>query len=126
MRIVIDLDGTICKLRRPDQDYADVEPIAGAIHTICQLKEEGHEIIIYTARNMRTQQGNVGRVLAHVGDITLSWLDRHGIPYDEIVFGKPYGHVYIDDLAHPFRDWSSVRDALAKREADDRERGETT
>lgn len=23
----------------------------------------------------------------------------HGIPYDELFFGKPWGHFYIDDLA---------------------------
>ena len=54
MRIVIDLDGTICELKKPNQRYEDVLPKDGAIQIINQLKKEGHEIIIYTARNMKT------------------------------------------------------------------------
>jgi hypothetical protein len=37
--------------------------------------------------------------------------------YDEIVFGKPYAHVYIDDLAHRFERW----DGLAARLLRERE-----
>lgn len=116
MRIVIDLDGTICTLKQPGQTYADVLPLPGAKQAICTLKQLGHEIIIYTARNMKTQDGNVGRVVHHIGKVTLDWLDKHGIPYDEIVFGKPYGDVYVDDLACTFDSWPSVMRRLVPEE----------
>lgn len=66
---------------------------------------------------MKTQAGNVGKVTANVGKQTIQWLDQHSIPYDEIVFGKPYGQVYIDDLAISFKSWpetlSNVRERLS-------------
>jgi capsule biosynthesis phosphatase len=108
MRIVIDLDGTICELKKPHQTYADVLPMPGAAEAIRKLKQSEHTIIIHTARNMKTQNGNVGKVVANVGQVTLDWLERNGIVYDEIVFGKPYGDIYIDDLALSFEDWPSV------------------
>ncbi|XOK62937.1 capsular biosynthesis protein [Paenibacillus elgii] len=112
MRIVVDLDGTICELKRPEQSYGDVLPLPGAVAALQRLKAEGHEIIIHTARNMKTQGGNAGKAVAHIGALTLTWLEKHEVPYDEIVFGKPYGHVYIDDLAMTFRDWPSVMTKL--------------
>ena len=82
MRIVIDLDGTICELKQPNQSYADVAPMPGAVEGLRELRENGHTIIIQTARNMATRKGNVGKILKHVGKITLDWLDKHAVEYD--------------------------------------------
>ena len=62
MRICIDLDGVICQLRRPGQEYADLEPVPGAIEKLRALRAAGHYIIIATARHMKTCDGNVGKV----------------------------------------------------------------
>lgn len=105
MRIVIDLDGTICFLKENHQTYADVLPIPGVKETLKKWKNEGHTIIIQTARNMATQESNLGKVMKNVGLTTLQWLENHEIPYDEIYFGKPNGHVYIDDRALRFNNW---------------------
>ena len=48
---------------------------------------------------MRTHNGNVGAVIADVGGVTIASLAKYGIPYDELSFGKPYAHIYVDDLA---------------------------
>ncbi|GIQ69354.1 capsular biosynthesis protein [Xylanibacillus composti] len=119
MRIVIDLDGTICQLKKPDQSYAEVLPLPGAQQAIRSLKKQGHEIVIYTARNMKTQGGNVGRVMQHVGKTTIDWLVEYDIPYDELVFGKPYGDLYIDDLACTFHTWQEVMRKLAPEEKEE-------
>jgi capsule biosynthesis phosphatase len=108
MRICIDLDGVICALRKPGQSYADVEPIPGATEKLRQLKAAGHYLIIATARHMKTCQGNVGQVVARQGAVTLDWLARHGIEYDEIHFGKPHAQVYIDDNALRFQAWDLI------------------
>ena len=108
MRICIDLDGVICRLREPGQNYADVEPVPGAVEKLRQLKAAGHYIILCTARHMKTCEGNVGQVVARQGAVTLDWLKRHGIEYDEIHFGKPHAQVYIDDNALRFESWSSI------------------
>jgi capsule biosynthesis phosphatase len=112
MRVVIDLDGTICSLKEQGQTYEDVVPLRGAIAALRKLKESGHEIIIHTARNMKTCEGNVGKVMANVGKITLDWLHKYKIPYDEIVFGKPNGDIYIDDKALLFSEWSDAMQQL--------------
>ncbi|WP_128894611.1 HAD hydrolase family protein [Longirhabdus pacifica] len=112
MRLVIDLDGTICELKQPGQTYAEVRPRKGAVEALKQLSQDGHHLIIYTARHMRTCEGNVGKVVAKVGTITLEWLAAHEVPYDEIVFGKPYGDVYIDDLAVTCDTWEHVLQQL--------------
>ena len=114
MRIVIDLDGTICPIKQPGESYADLAPYPGAAERIRAWRAAGHYVIVQTARNMATCESNLGRVLKNVGKITLDWLDRHGIEYDEIYFGKPNGEVYIDDRALRFSEW----DALTEKALD--------
>lgn len=120
MRIVVDLDGTICTLRKPDEDYTMVRPMPGAIEALKRLRANGHQIIIQTARNMGTCEGNLGRVMHNVGKITFDWLAQHGVEYDEIYFGKPNGHLYIDDRAFRWTSWDEVSDetlaALAREQ----------
>jgi len=117
MRIAIDLDGTICPIKEPSQSYADLRPFPGVTERIRQLREAGNCIIILTARNMSTCQGNVGKVMKNVGKITLDWLEKYNIEYDEIHFGKPNAEVYIDDRALRFSSWQEISDELLIREA---------
>jgi len=105
MRIVIDLDGTICTLKTSNETYADVQLKPGAKDFIKKLRQEGHYVIVQTARNMATCESNLGKVLKNVGKVTLEWLEKNEIEYDEIYFGKPNGHIYIDDRAFRFSDW---------------------
>jgi capsule biosynthesis phosphatase len=108
MRICIDVDGVICRLREPDQSYAELEPVPGAVEKLRALRGAGHYVILCTARHMKTCEGNVGRVVARQGLVTLEWLARHQIEYDEIHFGKPHADVYIDDNALRFESWSAI------------------
>jgi capsule biosynthesis phosphatase len=108
MRICIDLDGVICELRKPGETYQELRPVPGAVEKVRALRQAGHYIIIATARHMKTCGGNVGQVVARQGATTLEWLSRHGIEYDEIHFGKPHAHVYIDDNAYTFRSWEAI------------------
>lgn len=109
-RICIDLDGVIAQFKKPNETYADVAPIEGAVEKLKSLKNAGHYIIIFTARHMKTCNGNVSMVVAKQGKTTLDWLKKHDIPYDEIQFGKPWADVYIDDNAFRFNKWSEIND----------------
>ena len=60
VRICIDLDGVVCQLRRPNQDYAELEPVPGAPEALRSLRSAGHQIILSTARHMKTCDGNPG------------------------------------------------------------------
>lgn len=97
-RFCFDLDNTLVTYPKIEGDYNSVEPITDTINYLKKLKEKGHTIIIYTARRMRTHGGNIGGVIADIGKITIDTLEKYGIPYDELYFGKPYAHYYIDDL----------------------------
>ena len=109
MRICIDLDGVICELRKGDQDYAKLNPVPGAKEKLNELRKNGHYIIIHTARRMKTHNGNTGKVVADIGSLTLEWLHRYEIPFDEIYFGKPWADIYIDDNGFRFEDWDSIQ-----------------
>jgi capsule biosynthesis phosphatase len=115
MKLVIDLDGTICPIRQSHESYADLPVLPGAAEKIRELRQNGHYVIIQTARNMGTQQSNLGKVMKNIGKITLEWLEKNGIEYDEIYFGKPNGDVYIDDRAFRFQNWNDIsEDSLSK------------
>jgi len=115
MRIVVDLDGTICPIKQEGQTYADLQPHEGAAERLRELRKAGHYIIIQTARNMATCDSNLGKVMKNVGLVTLEWLQRHKIEYDEIFFGKPNAELYIDDRAFRFIDWQGVTESAIKQ-----------
>lgn len=107
-RICIDLDGVICQLKVEGETYSDVKPIDGVIEKMTSLKKSGHYIIILTARHMKTCEGNVGLVVSRIAKMTLDWLEKYNIPYDEIHFGKPWADIYIDDNAFRFTSWDEI------------------
>ena len=88
-RLVFDLDGT---LTHDDASvgYADRRPNAAVVEKLRAYRAEGFEIVICSARNMRTFQGQVGKINANTLPVILDWLARHEIPYDEIHVGKPW------------------------------------
>jgi capsule biosynthesis phosphatase len=99
-KLIVDLDGTITK--GDTSDYRNVSPNLDVIDRLRFYKELGYEVIIQTARNMRTFEGNVGKINIHTLPVVTEWLDRHDVPYDEIHVGKPwcgFEGFYIDDRA---------------------------
>ena len=100
--LVMDVDGTLCETRRPDQEYADVAPIPEVVERLHEYRAEGFYVIISTARQMRTHNGNVGLLTARTAKTLIEWLERHDVPYDELHVGKPWsgnGGFYVDDKA---------------------------
>lgn len=95
MKFCFDLDNTLC-VGKP---YQFAVPVPGALELLEELHENGHEIVIYTARGMDTHKGNVAKVLTDYAMLTLKQLESWGFPYDEIYFGKPSADIYIDDKA---------------------------
>lgn len=104
MRICFDLDNTLVTYPGIPGDYTSVLPIQAMIDLARKMKSEGHTIIIHTARRMKTHSNNVGAVIRDIGKITFDTLEKFEIPYDELIFGKPYADIYIDDRAvNPYR-----------------------
>ncbi|PRQ70844.1 Nucleotide-diphospho-sugar transferase [Rhodotorula toruloides] len=80
-------------------DYRTVKPIRRNIELVRQLHAAGHCIIISTSRGMQQHDGNVNAAVADNAAVTLATLAKLEIPYDEIQFGKPYAHCYVDSRA---------------------------
>mgnify|MGYP002018564363 FL=1 len=96
----MDLDDTIT--RTTNGDYANSKPIESVIEKLREYQALGFQIVISTARNMRTHKNNIGKINIHTLPNIISWLDKHKVPYDEIIVGKPwcgFEGFYVDDKA---------------------------
>ena len=97
---IFDIDGTICPIKRKDENYADLVPFKNVVEKLKYYKNEGAKIILFTSRNMNSYNGNLGMINKNTAKILLEWLEKWEIPYDEILYGKPWpGHkgFYVDD-----------------------------
>jgi capsule biosynthesis phosphatase len=100
--LVMDVDGTLCPTRRSDQAYAELEADRAMVDRLRWYRGQGWYVILQTSRNMRTHQGNVGRINATTLPELVDWLRRYEVPHDELHVGKPWtGHegFYVDDRA---------------------------
>lgn len=97
--LVVDIDGTICGSPK-NRDYSKCEPISSVVDNLIKENNKGTYIILFTARNMRTFKGSIGLINKYTAPIVLEWLKKNNIPFDEIIFGKPWGQggiSYVDD-----------------------------
>jgi capsule biosynthesis phosphatase len=98
--LIFDVDGTICPIKSDDEKYEDLQPNSLMVEKIRECKEEGAKIIIFTSRNMKTYSGNLGKINKNTAPLMIKWLEEWDIPYDEIIFGKPWPGkkgFYVDD-----------------------------
>jgi hypothetical protein len=85
----VDIDGTLCSQR--NGDYENAQPWPARIAVVNKLFNEGHRIILYTARGSGT--GIDWR------DVTEAQLRAWSVSHHELWFGKPPADYYIDDRA---------------------------
>jgi len=100
-RLVFDLDGTLTH-DDPSVGYAERKPNAAVVEKLRAYQQQGFEIVICSARNMRTYEGQIGKINANTLPVILDWLARHEIPFDEVHVGKPWcgaDGFYVDDKA---------------------------
>lgn len=100
--LVVDVDGTLCPVKGAGETYADMPPNREMIERLREYRAAGFRIIICSSRNMRTYSGNIGEINKHTLPVLIAWLDRNGVPFDEIHMGKPWAGstgFYVDDRA---------------------------
>lgn len=100
--LVLDIDGTLTLEKCSEETYETVRASEILKKRLIQLKSIGYWIILYTSRNMRTHDGNIGEIMKHTAPILINWLSENEIPYDELHFGKPWcgeDGFYVDDRA---------------------------
>ncbi len=96
--LVMDIDKTLTL--GDNKSYDLVSPNIDVINKVIEYKLKGFNIILFTARNMRTHEGNVGKITAKTLPIIFKWLEKHNVPFDEIYVGKPWcgnDGFYVDD-----------------------------
>lgn len=98
--LVIDLDNTIT-IEEKSVAYGEKQPNLAVIAKIREYKEKGYEIIINSARRMKTHKNEEAKVIAEIAQTTIIWLGKYNVPFDGIKFGKPFAEngFYVDDRA---------------------------
>jgi hypothetical protein len=84
-----DLDGTLCT--NTEGQYDKASPFEDRIKIVNGLFDEGHTILIFTARGSTT--GKDWR--AFTEEQLASW----NVLYTHLQLGKPFAHIYVDDKA---------------------------
>lgn len=97
-KIVIDLDDTISITHKGDYDNSI--PINNVVDKLREYKDKGYDIVVYSSRNMRTYNNNIGEINVHTLPKIITFLHKYNIPYDQIFLGKPWAGFdgfYVDD-----------------------------
>lgn len=102
MKYCIDIDGTICT--NTDGKYDLAEPLPLAIDRVNSLYNDGHYIFFYTARGTTTG--------IDWSEMTQLQLQKWGVKYHKIIFGKPDADIFIDDKAISAIDFISGQTVL--------------
>jgi capsule biosynthesis phosphatase len=95
--LVIDLDGTICEQTTGGDAYWTAKPKQDVIDRVNELYGQGWYVTIHTARGMRTCHSDLKDVERRFRMGTENWLVMHMVKYDDLIFGKPPGEMYVDD-----------------------------
>lgn len=98
--LIFDIDGTLCPIKKKDQQYIDLIPYKEVVEKMIEYHNQGVKIVLFSSRNMNSYNGNLGLINKNTARVLFEWLDKWNIPYDEILFGKPWpGHFgfYVDD-----------------------------
>lgn len=97
---IFDIDGTICPIKNKDEKYEDLIPYKDMVEKIREYHDQGAKIVLFSSRNMNSYEGNIGKINKYTAPILIEWLNKWNIPYDEIIFGKPWPGkqgFYVDD-----------------------------
>lgn len=100
-QLVVDIDNTIT-IHNSHKEYQSKSVNWDVVNKLRQYQEEGFEIVLYTARNMRTFDGDLSKINKITAPTLIEWLNVNNIPYDGIIYGKPWcGNegFYVDDKA---------------------------
>ncbi len=95
--LVVDVDDTIST--HVNRDYENATPHAEIIEKLNSMYDAGWKIVYFTARGQVSCNGDIDLINEHRRPVLESWMDKNGVKYHELIFGKPLGVYYIDDKA---------------------------
>ncbi len=91
-KYVFDIDGIIATIT-PNRQYDLAGPIQETIDAINYLYDEGHEIVLFTARGSSTG--------IDWTEVTQKQMSEWGVKHHKLILGKPDADYYIDDKFIP-------------------------
>jgi capsule biosynthesis phosphatase len=100
-RIIVDIDDTLT-IHNSSAEYSSKKPRIEILDKLREYKIKGYEILLYSARNMKTYEGDISKINKHTLPTLLEWLEDNKVEFDGIIMGKPWcGNMgfYIDDKA---------------------------
>lgn len=106
MNILLDMDGVICTEEKTFERSL-AKPLPGAKESIALLRQQGHKVVVYTARSWSELE------------MTKNWLESHQIVVDGIHMGKPIADKIVDDRAINFHGWPAALESLTKNNKPD-------
>ena len=62
-RLIVDIDNTVTVTE--NGDYVHSKAVQATIDMLKKYKEQGFEIVMFSSRNMRTYEANVGKINIH-------------------------------------------------------------
>ena len=92
-----DIDGVICNTK--NGQYKESKPNIKAIKKINSLHDQGHNIIIFTARFMGRTNNNYKKAYELGYELTYDQLCKWNLKFDKLILGKPSFDILIDDKA---------------------------
>jgi hypothetical protein len=99
--ICFDLDNTLCNTK--GNKYKNSTPIKKKINFVNKLYDEGHYIIIFTARFMGKFAGNHLKVKKYGYNFTKKQLIKWDLNHHELIMCKPTFDYMIDDKSIGFK-----------------------
>ena len=106
MRIGLEIDNLISSPATSLTDFeaiAKVTPIDGAKEVMDGIREQGHQIVLFTSRDMSTALE------------TERWLDKNKIPYDMIIYNRPRMNICYSTDFKEFNGWEKTKEELVQR-----------
>lgn len=93
-----DIDNTL--LNTIGNDYSNSKPIQRRIDDVNQLYDEGHTVILFTARGSASKKD--------YSQLTIKQIKSFGIKHHELIFHKPNADIFIDDKAFNSQHWATL------------------
>lgn len=90
--LIVDIDGVLA-VEQYNIPISKRPVVSGAPDSVRFLKQKGYKILLFTSRPESQKEE------------TIEWLTNSGIPFDDIIFNKPRGIIYIDDRGYSFQGW---------------------
>lgn len=85
------------------EEVKNCKPIEETINLIREIKQAGHQIILYTKRD------------SSLGQETENWLSRHKVPYDRIMFNRPSTPIlFFSNDSRQFNNATIAKEELVK------------